>query len=132
MASTKVFDTYPPFPQDVPTAKIARLSLSKLAAEDGDEASALFEACCSSGFFLLDLQNNPTGESLQQDIEKIFHVAKETMALEVEEKARFKQHPPADLLGQVVQTSWPLLLSAENVGNQVDHKQLQVVRLSQN
>ena len=66
MASTSVFSSYPPFPSDVLTAPLSRISLSKLLLGDTDEEKALFQASRTAGFFLLDLSRSKLGEALIQ------------------------------------------------------------------
>ena len=99
MASTRMFGAYPPFPEDVPTASLPKISFHKLTSGDQAEANKVFQACRANGFFLLDLQNDPAGEKLLQDIETLFAITKGVMDMTLEEKGKYKQNPPADLLG---------------------------------
>lgn len=46
----------PPFPDDVPTAPLLRLSLQKLVSGDAQESARLWKACTELGFFYLDLR----------------------------------------------------------------------------
>lgn len=46
----------PPFPEDVLTAPLLRISLSKLTLGDQEEIGKLWKACCELGFFYLDLR----------------------------------------------------------------------------
>ncbi|KJK84809.1 hypothetical protein H633G_11402, partial [Metarhizium anisopliae BRIP 53284] len=48
-------DAAPPFPDDVPTAPLLRLSLAKLRAREPDEVRRFTAACEALGFFYLDL-----------------------------------------------------------------------------
>ncbi|KAG9585126.1 Clavaminate synthase-like protein, partial [Aureobasidium melanogenum] len=50
------FSNLPPFPEDVPTAPLLRISLSKLNQGDPEEIGKLWKACCELGFFYLDLR----------------------------------------------------------------------------
>ncbi|KAK5999593.1 hypothetical protein QM012_005250 [Aureobasidium pullulans] len=50
------FSDLPPFPEDVPTAPLLRITLSKLTQGDPKEISKLWKACCELGFFYLDLR----------------------------------------------------------------------------
>lgn len=50
------FSNLPPFPEDVPTAPLLRISLSKLNQGDLEETGKLWKACCELGFFYLDLR----------------------------------------------------------------------------
>lgn len=51
------YSDLPPFPSDVPTAPLLRLSLQKLIDNDTSELNRLWEACCKVGFFYLDLRH---------------------------------------------------------------------------
>jgi isopenicillin N synthase-like dioxygenase len=50
----------PPFPEDIPTAPLLRISLNKLTRGDQREIDKLWEACCELGFFYLDLRDGST------------------------------------------------------------------------
>jgi hypothetical protein len=50
------FTDLPPFPEDVSTAPLLRISLSKLTQGDSDEIDRLWKACRELGFFYLDLR----------------------------------------------------------------------------
>ncbi|THY22002.1 Clavaminate synthase-like protein [Aureobasidium pullulans] len=56
------FHDLPPFPEDVATAPLLRISLSKLISGDEGETDKLWEACCRLGFFYLDLRDVPSIE----------------------------------------------------------------------
>lgn len=99
MASARLFEAYPQFPPDVPTASLPKISLDKLTSGSDSEANEVFLACRAKGFFLLDLQNEPAGDRLLRDIEALFAITRGVMDLSVEEKTRFERHPPKDLLG---------------------------------
>lgn len=86
-----------PFPSNVPTAPLLRISLSRLLANDPEENTRLWQACCDLGFFYIDLrlpsdrrQDVPVdGEELLRDVEKLFLVQKEFFKLDDEEKAKY-------------------------------------------
>ena len=99
MASTRLFDSYPPFPDDIPIASVPKFSLEKLVSGSDTEAKELFHACRTKGFFLLDLQNDPAGRTLHQDIETLFAITQEVMDLSLEEKTKYHRKPPANLCG---------------------------------
>lgn len=65
----------PPFPEDVPTVPIARISLSKILAHDASESAAALEACRTHGFFYLDLTSAALGESLVQQSEDLLQLS---------------------------------------------------------
>jgi len=99
MVSTDLFSSYPPFPHNVPTASVAKISFAKLAAGDGTEALRMFDACRSLGFFLMDLQDEPSAERFLRAIDSTFEVAKQVFDLSSEEKAKYSLVPPVKLLG---------------------------------
>jgi hypothetical protein len=99
MASEQLFEAYPPFPGDVPTARLSRFSLKKLVTGNEAEAQEVYQACRTKGFFLLDLQDDSNGEKLLQDIGRLFGITMEVMALGLEEKIQYKSNPPTNLLG---------------------------------
>ena len=89
MASQKLFQQYPPFPEDIDTFEVPRFSLAKLSSGDQAQSEELFHTCCNFGFFLLDLKDDEAGERLLEEIEFFFGTAKEVFNLKVEEKSRF-------------------------------------------
>ena len=99
MASTRLFEAYPQWPGDVPTASLPKISLDKLISGSDTEANEVFLACRTKGFFLLDLQNEAVGDRLLRDIEALFAITRGVMDLSVEEKTKFERRPPLDLLG---------------------------------
>ncbi|PQE23627.1 oxidoreductase 2OG-Fe(II) oxygenase family protein [Rutstroemia sp. NJR-2017a BVV2] len=101
MASQKLFDSYPAFPNDVPIANVEKISLAKLTARDLTEVSRMFSACTELGFFLLDLKNDETGMGLQKDVDVMLGLAKEVFDLPYEEKTVYNQIPPQKLVGFV-------------------------------
>ena len=86
----------PPFPDDVPTAKLACLSISKLIAGDTSESESLFQACTTTGFFLLDLRDHNLGQLLLEAVPPMFKLAKALFELESAEKDvySFKEGQP--------------------------------------
>lgn len=100
MASTKLFDASPPFPDDLqPIADIPTISLAKLAAYDPQEAHAVLDACRQIGFFLLDLSDDAVGRSMIDEVDQIFSMIRETMDLSMEEKMKFRNDPPREFRG---------------------------------
>lgn len=80
------FPGLPPFPNDVPTAPLLRLSFGKLLAGDAAEYNRLFEASVDIGFFYLDLQDSEQGRSLLGDADDLFRVGEKLFELPLEEK----------------------------------------------
>ncbi|KAJ5541760.1 hypothetical protein N7494_006836 [Penicillium frequentans] len=83
------FPDLSPFPTEIPTAPLLRLSLGKLLAGDKSELDRLFEASVEIGFFYLDFQDSQLGSSLLQDVDKLFGVGKELFELSLEEKNKY-------------------------------------------
>lgn len=83
------FPDLPPFPDNVPTAPLLRLSLAKLFAGDTAEYERLFQASVEIGFFYLDLQETGLGTSLLSDADNLFKVGEKLFELDLEEKNRY-------------------------------------------
>lgn len=86
------FPGLPPFPDDVPTAPLLRLSLGKLLARDSAELERLYEASVDIGFFYLDLQDSDHGISLLSDADGLFQVGERLFGLfelSLEEKKKY-------------------------------------------
>ncbi len=79
----------PPFPNDVPTAPLLRLSLEKLFTNDAEESARFFEACKDLGFFYLDLRGTPIGDSIITDADRLFDVGEQLFELDLEEKEKY-------------------------------------------
>ncbi|KAJ5925498.1 hypothetical protein N7454_008137 [Penicillium verhagenii] len=83
------FPDLPPFPTDVPTAPLLRLSLEKLLGGDASECNRLFTASVEIGFFYLDFRDSRLGDSLLEDVDRLFEVGKELFELSLEEKNKY-------------------------------------------
>jgi isopenicillin N synthase-like dioxygenase len=83
------FPGLPPFPEDVPTAPLLRLSLTKLLKHDGEEFHRFCKACKDIGFFYLDLRDLEEGESILCDADKLFKLSEQLFALDAEEKKKY-------------------------------------------
>lgn len=79
----------PPFPSDVPTAPLLRLSLSKLQAHDITETHNLLQACKDIGFFYLDLRDSNEGTNLLNNADKLFPVGERLFDLPLDEKKKY-------------------------------------------
>jgi isopenicillin N synthase-like dioxygenase len=73
--SLETFPTLPPFPTDIPTAPLLRLSLSELGKSEAESAS-LFTASKDLGFFYLDLRGDQLGDTLLEESGQLFEVSK--------------------------------------------------------
>ncbi|USW52805.1 Putative oxoglutarate/iron-dependent dioxygenase, non-hem dioxygenase domain-containing protein [Septoria linicola] len=102
------FKDLPPFPDDVPTAPLLRISLKKLLDGEPAEEERLWRACCDLGFFYLDCRTdnaiNPTpssdgdqemdGNNLLSSTDSLFSLAQKVFDLPVEEKVKY------DMMGE--------------------------------
>lgn len=79
----------PPFPADVNTAPLLRISLGKLLASDPSEIDRLYQACVEIGFFYLYLDDSDNGKTLLETAENVFGVQEKLFDLEMEEKRKF-------------------------------------------
>jgi isopenicillin N synthase-like dioxygenase len=77
----------PPFPDDVPTAPLLRISLEKLLRRDTTELEHFVRACEDLGFFYLDLTG--PGDALLADADKLFGVGEELFDLPLDEKNKY-------------------------------------------
>lgn len=99
MASEKLFEGIPPFPDDVPTASMFTISLTNLTSGDESTSESMLEACRSLGFFMLDLRGNPLGEAVIKEIDHLFGVMHDLMQLSDEVKEEYKHDMPRSFLG---------------------------------
>ncbi|KAJ5402010.1 uncharacterized protein N7487_007906 [Penicillium crustosum] len=83
------FPGIPPFPNDVSTAPLLRLSSGKLLAGDPIEHKRLFQASTDIGFFYLDLSDSDQGSSLLGDADDLFQVGERLFELSLEEKKEY-------------------------------------------
>ncbi|GKZ24016.1 hypothetical protein AbraIFM66951_010514 [Aspergillus brasiliensis] len=79
----------PPFPSNIPTAPLLRLSLSKLQARDTTETHNLLQACKDIGFFYLDLQDTNEGTNLLHNADKLFPIGERLFDLPLDEKKKY-------------------------------------------
>lgn len=82
-----ITSTLPPFPDDVLTAPLLRLSFAKLQANDPEEIKRLVRACEDLGFFYLDLRG--PGDEIIADADKLFNVTEDLYDLPLEEKQKY-------------------------------------------
>jgi len=86
-ASAQTFHNLPPFPEDVPTAPLLRLSLAKLLEHDKAEVNRFVRACEDLGFFYLDLSG--PGDGLLSYADALFQVGEQLFDLPLEEKKQY-------------------------------------------
>ncbi|KAF1357558.1 Clavaminate synthase-like protein [Lizonia empirigonia] len=82
------FADLPPFPDNVPTAPLLRISLAKLLDHDADEQQRCWDACQELGFFYLDLRG-AEGEALLDDADQLFCLMRAFFELPVREKVLY-------------------------------------------
>lgn len=83
------FEGMPPFPKDVQTAPLLRLSLEKLLCHDEAELKKLCNACEEIGFFYLDLRGSHNGNNILEDADRLFAIEQELFDLSLEEKQKY-------------------------------------------
>ena len=92
------FSDLPPFPDNVPTAPLLRISLKKLLDQDASEIDQVWKASRELGFYYLDLRDaistsasSPSinGPALLQDVNALFSLGEQLFALPVSEKQRY-------------------------------------------
>ncbi len=88
-APEQTFAGLPPFPDDVPTAPLLRISLANLLSHDSNAVSRFVRACEDLGFFYLDLTGCGLGEKLQNQADQLFDVGEDLFKLPVEEKKKY-------------------------------------------
>lgn len=99
MPTERYFNKFPPFPSDVPIAKLPRLSYAKLLARDEAESVALFDASRASGFFLLDFDTCLEGQKFLEHAERMFEINEQVNAMEQDELMKYAYKPPHHLFG---------------------------------
>jgi hypothetical protein len=91
--SRDTFPDLPPFPDNVSTAPLLRISLEKLLNHDDEEHNRCWQACCDLGFFYLDLRTSQEqfidGNALLRDADRLFEVMKGFYDLDVQEKVKY-------------------------------------------
>lgn len=95
---TLTFSSIPPFPSDIPTAPLHRLSLSKLRS-DPDESLRLFSSAKDLGFFYLDLRSDVQGESLLSDADDLFDLGPQLYDLGREELSKYDYKSQGSYMG---------------------------------
>lgn len=83
------FQDIPPFPDDIVTAPLLRISLEKLLNKDEDEVGRFCSACEDLGFFYLDLRGTEQGEHILDEADKLFIVGERLFGLDLQEKKNY-------------------------------------------
>lgn len=99
MASAKLFEDIPAFPDDVATAPLRICSLAGVRSGDEATAKKLLSACQELGFFLLDLSGDDIGETLISEIDQLLDLDHELMNLDPAIKKEIPFDYPNSILG---------------------------------
>ena len=89
------FTDLPPFPEDVPTAPLLRISLKRLIEGDEDEINQVWKASRELGFFYLDLRDASSADSqingpaLLKDVDALFSLGEQVFDLPTSEKQKY-------------------------------------------
>lgn len=96
IATADLHEYYPsPFPKDVPTINLEKLSAQKLLDGDEETAQTLFRVCCNEGFFYLDLTTAARGQQFLEEANRLHHVAKDVFNdVPMDQKLAFKTGNP--------------------------------------
>lgn len=95
------FNRDPPFPSDIPIAKLKYISLADLRNGNELESEALFDACKQDGFFLLDLRGDEQGEMILSEAGKLFDIGKALFDLDYDHKMEFVMGGSRSVFGLV-------------------------------
>lgn len=83
------FPDIPPFPDDIVTAPLLRISFKRLLKNDADEVKRFGTACEELGFFYLDCRGTSQGDLILAETDKLFGVGERLFNLNLEEKQKF-------------------------------------------
>lgn len=89
------FPSLPPFPTNVPTVPLHRISLSNLLSGNEQETANLYRACKDLGFFYLDLResssssSSSTGQTLLSTSSALFTLGAKVFSLPTSEKTKY-------------------------------------------
>jgi isopenicillin N synthase-like dioxygenase len=95
---TLAFPNVPPFPSDIPTAPLHRLSLAALGSNPA-ESVRLFQASKDLGFFYLDLRDDVEGERVLKEAESLFELALELFDLGRDELGKYDYKSRGSYMG---------------------------------
>ena len=76
--------------EGLPTAKLPKISLAKILEDDETEAQTVFDICCRTGFFYLNLMDHPKGRKLWENACFVRQIGQDVMpSLPIREKEKF-------------------------------------------
>jgi hypothetical protein len=95
IATADLEQFYPvPFPKDVPTVNLKKISLQKLLEGDEEEGQGLFNVLSNEGFFYLDLTTHELGRKFLDDSNLLHNIAADVFNnVPMKDKLAF---PPGD------------------------------------
>jgi isopenicillin N synthase-like dioxygenase len=99
MASSKLFEGIPPFPDDIPTVSMNTVSLAGLRENDTQTAEQVLAACKELGFFFLDLRRDSMGDAMIECIDQLFSIGQEIFDLPESVKHQYLHDIPRSFLG---------------------------------
>lgn len=92
------FPGLPPFPSDIPTAPLQRISLKELRST-ATESERLFSSAKDLGFFYLDLTDDTEGEILRAEANQFFSLAPKFYQLGRDELQKFDYKSQGSYMG---------------------------------
>lgn len=92
------FSGLPPFPSDIQTAPLHRLSLDKIRS-DPEESERMFAASKDLGFFYLDLRNDGEGQALLEEARQFFELGPKLYDLGRDELQKYDYKDQGSYMG---------------------------------
>ncbi|KAI1910311.1 hypothetical protein LOZ12_004712 [Ophidiomyces ophidiicola] len=83
------FTNIPPFPDNVVTAPLLRLSFDKLLKNDESEVERFCTACEDLGFFYLDFRGTNQGNTILDEADQLFALGEQLFDLDLEDKKKY-------------------------------------------
>jgi hypothetical protein len=99
MTWDEIFSSQPPFPDDVPTYNLPKVTYRRLLAGDPAESDKILQGCKDTGFFLISLAGPPHGERFLEDAECVLKLTGEFSALSDTDKAKYRLQQPHHIFG---------------------------------
>jgi isopenicillin N synthase-like dioxygenase len=90
---------FPPFPDDLHSAPIARVSSLALLAKEKAACTQVLEACRTYGFFYLDLSDSPEGSELLEEASQLYDLAVDAFKMPLAEKMNYHLQKGVSLFG---------------------------------
>jgi isopenicillin N synthase-like dioxygenase len=92
-------EDFPPFPDDLHSAPIARVSSAALLAKEDAACKQVLEACQTYGFFYLDLRDSAWGRQLLEEASQLYDVATNAFKMPLAEKMTYHLQKGISLFG---------------------------------